>query len=53
MISKYHNHTLQTNLGHRGEEPLIIYRNKTFERNKSKANSSLFLVKMIAKLEWT
>ena len=53
MIRKYHNHTLQTNPWHLEEEPQNIYSNKTSGRHKSKAISSLFPLKMIAKLERT
>ena len=51
MVRKYHNHKLQTNLWHRGEEP--HNNNKTPGRQKSKVTSSRFPIKMIAKLEWT
>ena len=51
MIRKYHNHKLQTNPWHRKEEPLTITRHQ--EDKLSKAISSLFLIKMIAILEWT
>ena len=50
---KYQNHKLQTNPRHREEEPQDIYSNKTSERQKRKATSSLFLFKMIARLERT
>ena len=50
MIRKYHNYKLQTNLWHREEEPHNIH--KTPGR-QSKATSSLFSIKMIAKLERT
>ena len=45
MIRKYHDHKPQTNPRHCEEELQDIYSNKTI--------SSLFLVKMIAKLERT
>ena len=51
MIRKYHSHKLHTNPRHHEEELQDIYSNKTSERQKSKATSSLFLVKMVAKLE--
>ena len=52
MIRKYHNHKLQTNPWHREEEPHNNH--ETPEEDKqSKATSSLFPVKMVAKLEWT
>ena len=50
-IRKYHNHKLQTNLWHREEEPHNNH--ETPGRQTSKATSSLFPIKMIAKLEWT
>ena len=54
MIKKYLSHTLQTNPRHREEEPKNINRNNTHQEDKrSKATRSLFLVKMIAKLERT
>ena len=53
MIWKYNNNTLQSNPRDREEEPQNIYSNKTPENNKSKVTSSLFLIKMIAKLEMT
>ena len=46
---KYHNHTLQTNPRHREEELHKITRHQ--EDKQSKATSSLFPIKMIAKLE--
>ena len=48
MIRKYHNHKLQTNPWHREEEP-----HNNHETPGSKATSSLFPIKMIAKLEAT
>ena len=51
MIRKYYNHTLQTNPRHRKEE-LQDTRNWQ-EVKQSKATSSLFPIKMIAKLEIT
>ena len=53
MIRICHNHTLQSNPRRREEEPQNIYSNKTSKKNKSKEMSSLFLVEMVAKLEWT
>ena len=60
MIRKYHNHKLQTNLWHREEEPHNNHdqdTRKTSQRRakskQSKATSSLFPIKLIAKLEWT
>ena len=53
MKRTYHNHTLRTNSQHHEEEPQNIYRNKTSERQKIKTTSSLYLVKMFSKLEWT
>ena len=47
MVRKYHNQKLQTNPYYREEEL-----HKTPGR-QSKATSSLFPIKMIAKLEWT
>ena len=52
MIRKYHNHTLQTNLRHSVEEPHNNNNHKTPGR-QSKPTSSLFPIKMIAKLEMT
>ena len=49
MIRKYHNHKLQTNPLHREEKP---HSNHQIDK-QSKAASSLFPIKMIAKLEWT
>ena len=51
MIRKYHNHKLQTNPWHREEEPRTNH--EAPGRQKSKATSSLFPIKMIVKLEWT
>ena len=51
MIKKYHNHKLQTNTWHHEEEPHTNH--ETPGRQKSKATSSLFPIKLIAKLEWT
>ena len=54
MIRTYHNHTLQTNQRHREEEPHLTFTvTRQPKDNKSKATSSLFLVKMLTKLEWT
>ena len=47
----YHNNKLQTNPWHRDEEPHKNH--ETPESQLSKATSSLFPIKMIAKLEWT
>ena len=52
MITKYHNHTLQTNPRRREEETQNTVTRHPKD-NKSKATSSLFLVKIFAKLEWT
>ena len=49
MIRKYHNHKLQTNPWRREEEP---HNNYETPGRQSKATSSLFSIKMIAKLEW-
>ena len=51
MIRKYLNHKLQTNPRHREVELQDIYSYKTSKDNKRKTPSSLYLVKMIAKLE--
>ena len=48
MISKYHNQKLHTNPWHR-EEPQNNH--ETPGRQKSKATSSLFLIKMVAKIK--
>ena len=53
MIRKYHNNTLQTNPRHHEEEPQNNNNHKTPGRQTSKATSSLFPIKMIAKLEST
>ena len=51
MIRKCHNHKPQTNPWHSEEEP---HNNHETPGNQlSKATSSLFPIKMIAKLEWT
>ena len=52
MTKKYHNHTQQTNPKHCEEEPQNTYSHNTSGR-QSKATSSLFLIRMIAKLERT
>ena len=49
MIKKYHNHKLQTIPRYLEEEPYKPH--KTQEDKLSKATSSLFPIKMIAKLE--
>ena len=49
MTRKYHNQTLQTNPWHREEEPQNNKSHRTPGR-QSKATSSLFLIKMTAKL---
>ena len=49
MIKKYHNHKLQTNLCHCEEDHTTITRHQ--EDKQSEATSSLFPIKMIAKLE--
>ena len=52
MIRKYHNHKLQTNPhGIARKSVTTITRHQ--ENKISKATSSLFPIKMIAKLEWT
>ena len=51
MIRKTHNHTPQTNPQHREEEPQNNNSHKTPGKQKSKTTSSLFPIKMIAKLE--
>ena len=52
MIRKYHNHKLQTNPWRNEEEPHNSH--ETPEEDKqSKATSSLFPIKLIAKLKWT
>ena len=55
MIRKYHNHKLQTSPWHREEEPHNNHETpgRHQEDKQSKATSSLFPIKMIAKLEWT
>ena len=51
MIRKCHNHKLQRNPWHREKEPHI---NHIHQKDRlSKVTSSLFPIKMIAKLEWT
>ena len=50
MIRRYHKHTLQTNPRFREEEPQKNNNNMTQGR-QSKATSSSFPIKMIAKLE--
>ena len=52
MTKKYHNHTLQTNPKHCEEEPQNTNSHNTSGRQR-KATSSLFLIRMIAKLERT
>ena len=52
MIRKYHNHTLQTNPRHYEEVPQNTNHHNTLGK-QSKATSSLFPIKMIAKLERT
>ena len=52
MIKKYNNHTQQTNPRHCEEKQQNTNSHKTSGR-QSKATSSLFLIKMIAKLERT
>ena len=51
MFRIYHNHKLQINLWHREEEPHNNH--ETQGRHHSRATSSLFPIKMIAKVEWT
>ena len=50
MNRKYYNHKLQTNPWHSEEEP---HNNHKTPGRQSKATSSLFPIKMIAKLELT
>ena len=50
MIRKYRNYKLKINPLHRKEEPHNI---RHQEEKQSKATSSLFPIKVIAKLEWT
>ena len=50
MIGKYNYHNLQTSPWHLKEEP---HNNHETQGRLSKATSSLFPIKMIAKLEWT
>ena len=50
MIRKYQNHKLQTNPWNREEVPHIT---RHQEDKLCEATSSLFPIKMIAKLEWT
>ena len=54
MIRKYHNQTLQINPRHCEEELKDTSSNRGHPKdNKSKATSTFFLVKIIAKLERT
>ena len=53
MIRKYHNHALQTIPRHHGTSHRTITITRHQEDNQSKATSSLFPIKMIAKLEMT
>ena len=48
---EYHNHKLQTTLSTAKKSHTTITRHQ--EDKQSKANSSLFSIKMIANLEWT
>ena len=51
MIRKYHNDKLQTNPYHHEDEP---HNNQETQRRQTKqATSSLFPIKMTAKLDWT
>ena len=52
MIRQYHNHKLQKNLWHSEEEPHNNHETPRRQTKQSKT-SSLFPIKMIAKLEWT
>ena len=52
MFRKYHNHKLQTNPWYREEEPHTTVTRRQ-EDKLSKATSSLFPIKMTAKLEGT
>ena len=51
MIWKYHDHKMQKDQWHHEEEPHNTTRHH--EDKLSKATSSFFPIKMIAKLEWT
>ena len=51
MIRKNHNHKLQTNPWYHEEEPHNNH--ETPGRQTKQATSSLFPIKIIAKLEWT
>ena len=51
MITKYHNHKLQTNPLHRKEEPHNNH--ETSGRQPNQSNQLPSPIEMIAKLEWT
>ena len=51
MIKKYHNYKLQTNPWNHEKEPHNNHEHP--EDKQSKATSSLFPIKIIAKIEWT
>ena len=53
MFRKYHNHKLQTNPRHHEEVPYNNYETPGRQNKQSKPTSSLFPIKVIAKLEWT
>ena len=49
---KYRNYKLQTNPWHREEEPHNNHETPGRQTKQSQATSSVFPIKMIAKLEW-
>ena len=53
MVWKYHNHTLNTDPQHREKSHRTTVFTRRQEDKQSKATSSLFPIKMIAKLEMT
>ena len=53
MISKYHNHKLQTNLWNREDEPHNNHQTPGRQTKQRKATRSLFPIDMISKLERT
>ena len=50
MIRKYHNHNMKTNPWRREEEP---HNNHETQERQTKQSNQIFLIEMIAKLEWT
>ena len=52
MIRKYHHHKQQTSLWHREEKPHNDHETPG-RQTYSKTTSPLFVIKMIAILEWT